>query len=362
MNTLTTKISNADFPQASLKRYQRLRKKMFHPKSDSPLIDKNLSLLKVKYEKIANTLIQNIFRDYLDESVIKIKEIKIKSTFHILFEVNCQKDVYVLKISISEDDTDYSLYIENFMQNLLRKNKLPSIPIRYDVLRKKYPFDFMIMPYVKGKNLDSYEGKSKKKIYQHLGKCFKIIHGLKVEGAGPVSILDLKKNKIKGSYTKWEDFFMVNLEEHIHKVFDIGIIDKEDEKYIRDIFKIHKGLLNSKNLSLLHNDPSPRNIKTDGTKIESILDWEDVIVGDPLWEIAFVNTFNYGEKNQKNFVYFCQGYGINVDKIYSMTIYWIYYLRIVLLKTISKSKEIGYNEVLDRVRIKDVISRLKKLN
>ncbi len=366
MNTLVTKNFNYQYPQKSLEQYQVLRESMFHPKSDSEFLSKNLGDLQQTYSYIDENTIKKIFRENLDEIVIMIKKIEVKTTFHVLFAVTTNRSTYVLKVNIIERYRDFSFFQEAKIQKLLEEKKLPFLTVyAVDISRSIYPFDFMIMAYEKGDNLDFYNGQEIKNIYKNLGKIFKKIHTITADKAGTLNFTELvQRNTLIGSFNSWNEFFTTQLLSHIQQTREIGIIDKKDADLIQIVFKNSKQVLATQNLSLLHNDPGTRNIKTFGGVISAIFDWEDSIFGDQLWEIAFIDTFLFREEDSQKFLYFCKGYGIEVSTLYALPKYWMYYLRVSLLKTISRSKVGYYNTIgreIDKKRVEKSLAMLQKV-
>lgn len=366
MNTLTTKNSSFKLFSREIDIYNSLRKKIFHPKSDVGIKGKKLIQLREGLGEVPKILLDYLEKSFLKEKIISAEKMNVKSTFHALFLIKTKNKKYVLKMNaLHKKYTDFSFFLENFIQKKLKLLHVPSIATFADISKKRIPYDFLLMEFVKGVSLADYkEGKNIKEIYRGMGKLFKKIHTIKVEGAG---ILDnrflIKNKKIKGMYENWNQFFLVNLNQHIAKSLTIGVVEKEDIFFIKDVFKKFSSKLSNKNLSLLHNDPGTRNIFTDGKSITGILDWEDAIVGDPLWEIAFIHTFLFRKEDEEKFNNFCKGYGISSKNLFTNPVYWLYYLRISLLKIISRGREGYYNEMgfqIDKQRVAKALIKLRE--
>jgi aminoglycoside phosphotransferase (APT) family kinase protein len=154
----------------------------------------------------------------------------------------------------------------------------------------------------------------------------------------------------------WEEFFKINLSAHIKKCREIGVFNKKTYFLIEKLFLDNMKYFENSDSRLLHNDPGGRNIFIDGKNIRGIIDWEDAIIGDPLWEIAFIHSFLFGKEH--SFKRFCRGYSLNL-KILQTRKYWLYYLRICLIKAISRFSQ-RQNLSIDKKRIVYALNHLNE--
>jgi thiamine kinase-like enzyme len=234
-----------------------------------------------------------------------------------------------------------------------------------DISRENYPFDFMIMSYINGENVNLFSSKNAKSFYKEKGKLFKKIHSFTSKKAGVIDFVNLlKSGDLHGTNSSWNDFFYINLKNHIQQAMQIGAIDKKQEKYIQKLFIGTKCFFKDGTYSLLHNDPSIRNLKAIDTHVVGIFDWEDAIFGDPLWEIAFIHTFLFREEDKEKFEAFCEGYGVEINELTQNIGYWKYYLRIALLKTINRYSVGYYNAMgfeIDKNRIQYALEYIRKV-
>lgn len=368
MNTLDFKnsIGPQEKSAANVKKYDSFKERIFHQKSDMPMSKiKLINLKRRKYDELKEKSVALLFEEQMQLKPTEIKRIDVKSTFHVLFKVITKNGDYVIKInSTPKLYKDYPFYLELFIQNKLKEIGSSFINIfKIDLSRDKYPFDFMIMSYLEGKNLESYKEENENKMYFLLGKIFKKIHALEVSNFGQIDYeLFLKKNILSGKSKKWTDFFYRNLDKHLDLAKKIGVISKEEKLLIESLFYKNNKLFLITKPSLIHNDPSSRNIFTDGKTIIGIIDWEDAIIGDPLWELAFIETFLYRDEDLIKFKNFCQGYGVKLKDLKSSSKYNLYYLRVVIIKTISRymsgyENDLGFQ--IDKMRVDKAIQNLR---
>lgn len=361
MSILTTINSN---PQAFGKKiieFNNSRKLIFHTKSDIIISGKKLRNLRDLYCDTPSKLLIAAVQPYISEKIKSISKMDLKSTFHILFLVKTLDNKYVIRLNPLKGNSDFSLFLDSNIFEILRENKLPSVSSVTDISRKYAAFDFMLMDYVSGKSMAH---KSSGVSYKRLGKVFKAVHSIKGKKAGLIDMRELINNKkLQGLSDSWKDFFYINFSLHLKKAVGLGVLNKSDIPWIKSMCRHFLPDKKNWSLSLLHNDPSSRNIFTNGTQITGILDWEDAIIGDPLWEIAFIHTFLFRKNDKLKFENFCIGYGILPKIIFSNPLYWIYYLRIAILKTISKNREGYYNNngfLIDKKRVGISLTHLKK--
>jgi thiamine kinase-like enzyme len=148
-----------------------------------------------------------------------------------------------------------------------------------------------------------------------------------------------------GLHKTWENFFTLNLNKHIDTCFKIKSISLEEKRLINKIFSDNKFLLKNITPSIIHNDLSARNMFVDKNNMITLIDWEDAICGDPVFDIASFGTFCYRPEHSKRVEYFLEGY----TKLRNLPIdfkkrYWFYYLRVALLKTALLARHGSLNE------------------
>ena len=86
---------------------------------------------------------------------------------------------------------------------------------------------------------------------------------------------------------------------------------------------------------LVHGDIANHNTFTENGKLTALIDWEDCLSGDPVFDLAYYGTGCYGHDEWKE--WFLDGYikvnplGDDFEKRY-----WAYYLRIALAKSIVR--------------------------
>src|SRR5258706_9082909 len=191
-----------------LKQFTSFRSNLFHPKSDIIISKKNLSKQRKVLSQIDIQEISILFRKRINEEVISINKIEIKSTFHRLYKIITLKKSYILKInSLNDLYKDFTFFNEKHLQNVLKQNNLPYIDIYFiDLTRREYPFDFMIMEYIEGYNLEMYKGVNQKELYEEIGRIFKNIHSIETSKAGNLDLkILIEKDQLTGMFRSWEN-------------------------------------------------------------------------------------------------------------------------------------------------------------
>lgn len=348
-----------DFSSKEIASYNNYQEKIFHAKSD----------LNIKNPKTNisndNKTIERIIAEQLGRLPTKVEKISVKTTFHDVFIIHIAEKKYILKISkVDNLRKSYSFLIEGYIQEKLKELSIPSVKTyAIDLSKKKYPFEYMIMEFKNGKNLeDCEEEQNLKEIFLQLGKYLSEIHSINVSNYGFIQLDSLSSKKLSGSSPLWLSFFNRNLEEHINYGFTLGLLSKEEKKRTINFLNqtISQSFTDTKP-SLLHNDLGQRNILIYNGSLQAIIDWEDSILGDRLYDIAFFETFFSHSSKSKFLPFFYEGYGLDVNELYSNPLFWMYYLRVSLLKAKSKHIFGTYNATafsIDRDRISHAYERI----
>lgn len=144
----------------------------------------------------------------------------------------------------------------------------------------------------------------------------------------------------------------------------------QEQKSIKFLFDEHQDLFKNVTPVLLHGDLGNHNfISADGKSISALIDWEDCLIGDPVFDIAYWATF-FKDNMLDDFLI---GYakinpaispvGETAPKPWRR-LGWLYYLRIALSKTVHRFY-FGYTDRPGRVppsqRIQKSLKILKEI-
>jgi len=352
-----------------IQQYQNIKEKIFHHKSDMMINGEKLAELQKSFFHFDSNSISQLIKNELGKEGISIAKITSKSTGHALYKILRNSEEYILRINIlSSYFTDISFYLEKYCQDHIMGKISPSLStIAINISRIEYPFDYMITTCAAGENLENHDDYDIRILYKKLGIKMAKVHSVNYSKFGHPNYRKLICNGVmEGTSNTWIDFFLVNFDQHLQKLKELDFFSESDKKLFTKVFEKNKSLLEEVKCSLLHNDLGGRNIIAKNNRITGIIDWEDAILGDPVWELAFIDTFMVGKASGKGyFESFCSGYGVNVIDLYNQTKFWIYYLRIAMLKAISRNLMGYYNAEglqIDRWRIKNGRDNLQRLS
>lgn len=158
--------------------------------------------------------------------------------------------------------------------------------------------------------------------------------------------------RLCGVSDSWKGFLSNKLDEHLAIVSQGGEISgdqvSEIELYFRKFFS---GETPEFQPVLLHGDPGSHNFFTDGQVVTRLIDWEDALSGDPLFDLASLATFHPERRIDALIATYCGedrksdskldnnldsdvvGRVPSRDELYR---FWIYFLRISLAKTVHR--------------------------
>ena len=152
---------------------------------------------------------------------------------------------------------------------------------------------------------------------------------------------------------------MTRLPEHLHYLWGHELATSEQ---IVEIDAAMKGFAAKRLVTksyLLHGDLNSRNLFVDHTGfITHLIDWEDALGGDPIFDLAFWATF-HPELDHKHLI---QAYYHQVVKPADFDYrFWVYYLRIAVSKAVLLHKEGHKDLTRAKGRIETALERLKSI-
>lgn len=259
---------------------------------------------------------------------------KSNSVFSVLDHIG---NIYVLKIGLFP--SNYSFHAAEWASNQARELGLstPKILIT-DTSRYIIPFDFQIQEMADGFSVKELQEKRLKNIDSVLVSLtrslakFHQIHLTKFGPLDPTSFFTNTDKRPRGIFESWQKFLMTNFQNHLDECLEIQAINEKQYSKILSFQSQYN--IDDFVPTLLHNDLSKDNILVNGDEIKFI-DWNDVIIGDPIYDLANLCSFYMPEK-----------FGLIWDTYFHKSKkskdferrFWLYYLRIVLARTVHRQK------------------------
>jgi hygromycin-B 4-O-kinase len=194
---------------------------------------------------------------------------------------------------------------------------------------------------------------------QALGEAARFLarlHRVRGSGFGPLS---LEAPGLAGVHERWDDYLFVRLAEHVAACEAEGAIARTEAERIAALFEASRAGLRAQRAALLHGDPGSHNFIVDASGIRGVVDWEDALLGDPLFDVASLCTFHPERRHGA----ILSGYGTALEPgSEAWTRFWLYFLRIALAKTVHR-RRFGYADRPERApasrRIQLALARLE---
>jgi hypothetical protein len=320
--------------------FHRWRQDCFYPKADLPLSD---SVLRGERPSVAldETLIAQICAYTLGEPVIV--ETLAAGTFHRLWRVQrLNGDSLIFRANVlNEWFRDFTMALDDAVGERLRQIGLPALKLhRLDLTRKLCPADYEIVNEAPGVSLRMFDNDEAQllPLLRQLGIFLARVHGISADGYG---LLDVRKvglhsdGVLRGGHSAWDDYIWLNLERHVGICAETGAISADEERKIVWYCEGCQGLFKQGTPSLLHGDPGSHNVFVKDGKISALIDWEDALAGDPVFEIAFWATFH----PERRHAAFIEGYleAATLPPDFELR-FWFYFLRVSLAKTVLRHR------------------------
>jgi aminoglycoside phosphotransferase (APT) family kinase protein len=195
--------------------------------------------------------------------------------------------------------------------------------------------EFVITDYMDGTLLAALETHEEDMIggIRAVGAALKMIHALEGEGAGPV--VEVSGDAASGRFDRWWNFVRHRLEEHVsHCVAAGGLTPGEASRVVGE-FEAAPLCGSEPTNCLLHGDPGPANVLLVAEGGAVLLDWEDALIGDPVFDLASAALFH----PERRWPALFEGYGVDPFECDDFRWrFWIYALRIALARTVMRDR------------------------
>jgi len=138
---------------------------------------------------------------------------------------------------------------------------------------------------------------------------------------------------LRGVLNSWWKYLALNRDQHVATCRQIGAIEEQEAEQILGLFATCDSLCSDVPSCWLHGDLGSHNIFTNGKEITALIDWEDTVAGDPVFDIALWATFQPERRHST----FLEGYRSVRSLPDDFEIrFWLYFLRIAISKTVHR--------------------------
>jgi aminoglycoside phosphotransferase (APT) family kinase protein len=345
----------------SLTRESRLQ--TFHMKTDLAIPDLRLCSLRQEAEQQLHSRSAEVARLLSAIGIQGKARALAAGTFHLIYRVTLPDGrSAILRIPVSNLFVrDYGLTLERSVKAWLKESALDDlIPETIDLgfAADGAPGDFVILSEAPGevlRDLGDQVLDDQPQYLTEIGRSLRSVHDTAATGAG---LLEFNDNEAAGAargvHSTWAEYLFLNLERHVTMCIALGVVDERSADKINRLFESMKPSLSHRPSRLLHGDPGTHNIcvNTRTLAVTCILDWEDAMAGDPLFDVAMFSTFQPARRMPA----FLAGYGLADPSGDEQRLLALYFLRIALSKTVHRSR-FGIADRPDRAPAHDRIDR-----
>lgn len=320
--------------------FRRNRRAVFYPKTDLPYSPEGVrQLLQRKRELLAQftPLIQERSEIIFGSAAEAVEPCPELGTFHSIYKIRARGEEWYLRADmLGIFGRAYDLLVDQQLAQLLASREFPAVRVfGTDLDRIVLPFDFQVTHAAPGRPVKALEDPETQalpeELLEEMGRRMAQVHRWNAAGAG---LLDAYY-PLSGVQERWSDYILLRLAEHTQKCEEIGAISVEEHSRILELFGSAAPLLKSAPIKLLHGDWGHHNIFVEGNQVVAVIDWEDALAGDPVFDMAYWGTFVRAEMTGP----FTRGYLSESQDSWPEDFeirYWLYYLRIALSKTVHR--------------------------
>jgi aminoglycoside phosphotransferase (APT) family kinase protein len=195
-----------------------------------------------------------------------------------------------------------------------------------------------------------------------LGRAVRRLHDVAMAGFG---LLDPgppdRAGPPRGACDSWPEFLFKNLEANVAACRHDGALTAAEAADALACCRDAEVTLGSQPGALLHGDLANRNVLVADGALSAVLDWEDALAGDPIFDVACWGTFVGNHERRAEFLAgYADAPALPEDAEFR---YWLYYLRIMLAKTVHR-RRFGW-AATDRIpagaRLRPALDALRRL-
>jgi aminoglycoside phosphotransferase (APT) family kinase protein len=320
--------------------YDAARKHLFYAKTDLPVADGVLRSLRNRPNEDLGISIDGVERGFTKTvgPVANVAPLGAQGTFHRLFRADSSVGPMVLRASVPLDGTDWGLWLDGRLHGLSQGlGGLPGPRIHgIEAASDDVPFDFEVMDEVPGTCLRDLDGDdpAMESALEAVGRALAGVHRVRGDGFGPIAA---GETELRGLHRSWREYFLLRLPQHV------DVAESLLEHPSRLIERAHTLSLPEES-ALLHCDLGSHNLFVEDGAVSAILDWEDAVLGDPVFDLALWATF---QPRRRHAAMLRGYYGDRPRPPDLEPRFWLYFARVTLAKVVHRLR-FGYPDVPGR--------------
>jgi Ser/Thr protein kinase RdoA (MazF antagonist) len=341
---------------SQLEAFHKQRQSVFYPKADLPLPDELLRPRPAPPPAQADQQVaaREACRRVFGRAPADVRPLGETGTFHTLYRAVLPdgRRRIVRFNALSDRQPDFPLLVDAAIMPRLAACQLPCLAVDLvDLSRRWCPWDYEILQEAEGTPLKALDHDDALivPLLQTLGNIVARLHDIRTEGFGLVDVRPLaaepsKPQPLCGVHTSWCAYLTVRLPEQVGTCVDLGALTVAEAEAVFRLFELFPTVCPPSPPSLLHGDLGNHNVFGDGAAITALIDWEDALSGDPVFDIAFWATFHPERRHRA----FLNGYeSIRPLPADFALRFWVYFLRVAIAKTVLRHR-LGLTDVPGR--------------
>jgi bile acid:Na+ symporter, BASS family len=219
---------------------------------------------------------------------------------HLTYLAKSGGQRYFVRVQDGPDNDDYMEIVGELSNRVQEEAKVPTArTILADSSRAHVPFAFQVIEYLPYPDLNRlYKERNIPivRLGERIGADIARWQRIRAEGYGLFDSKAFREERvIRGLHPSYEAYFRLNWDKHLHFLSDHAFLSQRETDSFRRIVDEHASLLQLDGGCLVHKDLALWNILGTEEEVKAYIDWDDVINGDPVDDIALLGCFHDSE-------------------------------------------------------------------
>lgn len=264
-------------------------------------------------------------------------------TFHRLFRVSSPAGPAAIArlCVVNGIEHEYLLYLDDWIHRQLTAASMPALRVfAVEPSSRQRPHACQLLEEAPGAPLSRCDDDEARMtgLLAQLGRFLARLHGIATRGYGLLDASPLaagEQREVRGLWASWPGYLATNFESHLERCTAIGAIDTTEARRAEHAFAAGCSQLGEIQPVLLHGDLGNHNVFTEAGEITALVDWEDCLSGDAVFDLAFWATFHPQRRHRA----LLAGYQAATDLPPDFEQrFWLYFLRVALAKTVLRDR------------------------
>jgi len=214
----------------------------------------------------------------------------------LTFLAKDQTETWFVRVDDGQEQDNY-LELAGHLHDVVRQSGVPTPVVHLaDASRQELPVAFQVIEYFPYPDLNRWHKQGELSLLtvaEQIGRYVARWQSIQPPGFGLFDSLAFQqRNELTGLHADYESYYCLNWRQHLDALVSPGFLSRAEADNFSAVVTDHAALLKLDQSCLVHKDLALWNALGTPDEVKAVIDWDDVIAGDPTDDLSLLACFH----------------------------------------------------------------------